>query len=356
MIDPHVHLRDWSQSEKETLAHGLGVAQRCGFTALIDMPNTNPPLTHRAEIIRRIADAEAANKAVRYHLWAGVTSQSDQIAEVVDVVAELFPTVVGVKLFAGHSTGNMGLIEEDVQRSVYSNLAALKYRGVIALHCEKEALLRPELYDPTDYSTHSLARPPEAEVESINDQLTLSNEAGFEGHLHICHLSTIEGLQVIEEAKGEGRRITCGVTPHHLLLNEELAKESFRYAKMNPPLRSEETRAALFDALLEGRIDWIESDHAPHTIADKEAGASGIPGFSGMLLLLRVLYEHNVEDSFLQGLFGVNVQHTLGLTSYPIVLPKKEALEALIQKAALEYPFDSFRGLSHSLRFGVPRS
>lgn len=345
MIDPHVHLRDWNLSEKETLSHGLRVAQKSGFTALIDMPNTNPPLTTHKEIVRRIADVQQLNQPVSYHLWAGVTNDPDQIREVVQAFDELFPHVVGLKLFAGHSTGNMGLIEEETQKSVYHHLSELRYTGPVALHCEKETLLRPDLYDNHDFSTQSLARPPEAELASISDQIRLSEEAGFTGTLHICHLSTYEGLLLVEAAKQKGKRITCGVTPHHLLLNEETAKDRTLYAKMNPPLRSEETRKRLFAALLEGRIDWIESDHAPHTLADKEAGASGIPGFSGMLLLLKILYEHDLPKGMLTNLFGKRVQETLNLPAQEIILPEYETLLPLIVQASKEYPYDSFRGL-----------
>ena len=119
----------------------------------------------------------------------------------------------------------MGLVEEEIQGWVYRHLARRNYTGAVVLHCEKEALLRPELYDNADLSTQSLARPPEAEVASIRDQLSFSKEAGFAGHLHIAHLSTIEGLLLVEEAKREGRRISCGVTPHHLLLNRDMAKD-----------------------------------------------------------------------------------------------------------------------------------
>ncbi|MGI6436648.1 MAG: dihydroorotase [Sphaerochaeta sp.] len=348
MIDPHVHLRDWNLSAKETLAHGLLVAERSGFTAVIDMPNTDPPLTTKARIIKRIEAANRTKRNVSYHLWAGVTGDPAQIDEVVKSCEELFPSVVGLKLFAGHSTGNMGLVEEEIQGRVYRHLARRNYTGAVALHCEKEALLRPELYDNADLSTQSLARPPEAEVASIRDQLSFSKEAGFAGHLHIAHLSTIEGLLLVEEAKREGRRISCGVTPHHLLLNRDMAKDRRLYAKMNPPLRDEETRKKLFEALLEGRIDWVESDHAPHTIADKETGASGIPGFSGMLLLLKVLYEHGLSRGMMQSLFGGNVQGTLKLPPREIVLPSYEALPPLIAAASGEYPYDSFRGLFQS--------
>lgn len=345
MIDPHVHLRDWSQNEKETLSHGLGVALTCGIDEVFDMPNTQPALTERESILRRLKDAEQCGLGVRYHLYAGVTSSAEQIRRVVSIAQELFPQVVGLKLFAGHSTGNMGLIKEREQSLVYRTLKECGYEGVVALHCEKESLLHPELYDPADFSTHSLARPVEAEVASVSDQLQFSQEEGFRGHLHICHLSSIEALHEIEKARMKGVRVSCAVTPHHALLSSEDAKERTLYAKMNPPLRSETERSTLFAALLEGRVDWIESDHAPHTLRDKEAGASGIPGFSGILLLVKRLLEQGATRPLLEQLLGRRVQEVFKLPIRDVFVPAYDDLESLSLKSAAEYPWDSYRNL-----------
>ncbi len=345
MIDAHVHLRSWGQSEKETLLHGMSAALYSGVDELFDMPNTLPPLTDRASIEKRIADAKRCGLPVRYHLFAGVTGDSSQIEEVVALIREYPQDVIGLKMFAGHSTGNMGLIEGETQRKVYRTLAALGYEGVVALHCEKESLLRAELEDPSDYSTHSLARPVEAEVASVQDQIRYSEEEGFAGHLHICHLSSVSSLVLVEEAKKRGRRISCAATPHHLLLNSSDASDHMLYAKMNPPLRSESEREALFRALLAGRIDWIETDHAPHTLADKEGGASGIPGFSGLLLLIKRLYEVECPLPLMQSLLGGRVQEVFSLHKRPVCIPPLLGLEERALTVAALYPFDSFSNL-----------
>ncbi|NCC65955.1 MAG: dihydroorotase, partial [Spirochaetia bacterium] len=296
MIDPHVHLRDWNQREKESLEHGMHVALRCGIDEAFDMPNTDPPLTNREAILCRLEDAKRACPEFRYHIWAGLTGYEEQIRSIAGVVHDLYPQVVGLKLFAGHSTGNMGLVEEEDQFRVYQILADCRYDKVVAIHCEKESLLCTEKQDPDDFSSHSLVRPVASEVASVADQLRLSEQAHFKGHLHICHLSSLETLALVQKAKAEGRRISCGVTAHHALLSSADAKQRYLYAKVNPPLRSETERSALFAALLEGRIDWIESDHAPHSLRDKERGASGLPGFSGLLLLVKALIEKGASD------------------------------------------------------------
>ena len=345
MIDAHVHLRDWGQSEKETLLHGFSVALSCGVDEVFDMPNTSPPLTDRLSVEKRISDAKRCALPMRYHLYAGVTEDPKQIEEVVALTREYPDQVIGLKMFAGHSTGNMGLIEGETQKKVYRTLAALGYEGVVALHCEKESLLSLELEDPSNYASHSLARPVEAEVASVADQIRYSEESGFVGHLHICHLSSVSSLVLVEEAKKKGRRISCAATPHHLLLHTADAAEHSLYAKMNPPLRSESEREALFLALLSGRIDWVETDHAPHTLADKEGGASGIPGFSGLLLLVQRLYEANCPLPLMQLLFGGRVQEVFSLEKRPVIIPPLKDLTQRSLLAAQAYPFDSFSNL-----------
>jgi dihydroorotase len=111
---------------------------------------------------------------------------------------------------------------------------------------------------------------------------------------------------------------------------------------MNPPLRSEAEREALFSALLAGRIDWIETDHAPHTLADKEGGASGIPGFSGLLLLVKRLYEVGCPLPLMRSLLGERVQQVFGLEEREVFIPPFDGLDQSSLFSAKAYPFDSF--------------
>ncbi len=322
MIDPHVHLRDWEQSHKETLYHGLRSAASAGFSLVLDMPNTVPPLTGEAMIRKRLEDADAAAAAVMhdtglriaYGLYGGLTADLEQVKELVRLHAGIFPRLVGLKLFAGHSTGRMGIPSVADRAGLFSLLAGQHYRGVVAVHCEKEELLRPELWDDSDPFSHSRARPATAEIVSVEEQIRLADEAGFAGTLHICHVSTPAALEVIEDARTHvAFRITCGATPHHLLLDSSFPGPG-ELVKVNPPLRSPEERNGLYHALLEGRIDWIETDHAPHTPADKQQGASGIPGFHGHLLLLKRLLHDGVPVRQLQALTHGNCADVFSFT------------------------------------------
>ncbi len=323
MIDPHVHLRDWNQKEKETILHGMKVARHLGFSHLFDMPNTAPACTDRDTILSRLADGGEASEVtgVSYHLYAGITNDEEQVKDMVALHSELFPLVIGLKMFAGQSTGNMGIIGKDNQRRVFSALSAAGYTGVLAVHAEKEELMRKDLFVPGRWETHSLARPALAETESVKDLVSLAEECGFGGTLHICHVSALSTISFVKEArKSAPFRITMGATPHHALLTSSDAACYERYLKMNPPLRSEEDRAAVFSALLDGTIDWAESDHAPHTENDKKNGASGIPGLPGMLLLAARLKEHGADDERLKDIFGRNAASAFGIedeSSFP---------------------------------------
>ncbi len=343
MIDPHVHLRDWEQSGKETILHGMSVASRLGFTHLFDMPNTAPPCTDRDTILSRLADGgkAAEGTGVSYHLYAGLTADKSQIEEMAALHGELFPLVVGLKMFAGQSTGNMGIIGKERQRSVFETLASCSYSGVLAVHAEKEELMRPDLFVKGKWETHSEARPSAAETESVRDLIDAAVETGFRGTLHICHVSASSTIELVRKRREDvSFRITMGATPHHALLSVKDSRDHSRLLKMNPPLRSDADRDAVFNALLDGTIDWAESDHAPHAISDKENGASGIPGLPGMLLLLSSLRRAGASEEHLKALFGGNAAEAFGLDHDDGCLPSDPY--CLYEREAGEYPWNPF--------------
>ncbi len=343
MIDPHVHLRDFNGKDKETVLHGILVAKEAGFQAVFDMPNTSPAITSKEVLLKRLEIAKQACekvKGISYHLYLGLTQDEEQIKEMVSLYNEFFPTVVGLKLFAGQSTGNMGIVDTEAQHAVFKTLAFSKYKGVVALHAEKESELKKDLYIPGNTPSHSLARPESAEIESVKDILRISKEEGFCGHLHFCHISTKGAVDILKEEMEGNNNISFGVTPHHALFNIESAKDESRYLKMNPPLRCEESRVAVMDALLDGSASFVESDHAPHLLSDKENGASGIPGFKGMVLLYKTLKDKGVSYERLQALFGGNVQTVFGLEKKDIIFPTN--LDEQLRVLSFAYPFDPF--------------
>jgi dihydroorotase len=353
MIDVHVHLRDGIQSEKETLEHGMRIGASCGISAFFDMPNTIPPLTSEAAIRARLEAgrraaatvANAVGNEIFYGIYGGVTADTAQIGDMVSLHAELFPAVVGLKMFAGHSTGNMGLTTMELQGSIYESLTRLGYAGVLAVHCEKESEMHPDLWEPTRPESHLLVRGPEAEIASVADQIAFVRKSGFAGTLHIAHISTAGAVALVRNARAEGLRITCGATAHHALLDASVAGTPGHLCKMNPPLRSASDRDAVFEALCDGSIDWIESDHAPHTLVDKHAGASGIPGFAGTVLLIGRLRSVGVPQRHLEHLCGLRACQVFGL-DLPVRVPTREEHAAALAHARGAYPWDPFASIN----------
>ncbi|MEK7447780.1 MAG: amidohydrolase family protein [Patescibacteria group bacterium] len=286
-IDPHVHLRDEEQNYKETIVHGLDTAKKMGVDIVFDMPNTQKPILTEEDVVRRLKLVPDAEKG-RYFLYIGATADAEQLKNAAKLVEEV-KEVIGIKMFAGKSTGTLEIIDEDEQKGVYSVLAKCGYTGVLAVHCEKEAHIT-DTFDPKNPITHATSRPNSAEHESIKDQIRFAQESGFQGTLHICHTSTKESVELVNEARKE-MKITCGVTPHHLLFDDSKMNESHGLLyKMNPPLRSKKDVEALRNYLKEGKIDWIETDHAPHTVGEKlyDGYPSGFPSL--------YLYKELVEE------------------------------------------------------------
>ncbi|OGI27497.1 MAG: hypothetical protein A2359_04525 [Candidatus Moranbacteria bacterium RIFOXYB1_FULL_43_19] len=276
-IDPHVHCRDGKQSYKETIAHAFMVADAQGVEKFFDMPNTDPPITTEEHIKERLK-LVPEKRLEDYYIWIGVTSDENQIREAVKCV-ENYKNVVGLKMFAGKSVGDLTVLEKNDQRKVYKTLAGLGYKGVIAVHCEKESLIKGELWDPKNPVTHSKSRPKRAEIKSVKDQIELAKKTGFAGTLHICHITCPESVESVEQARKE-ISVTCGVTPHHVLWDQKMQKrpDGLLY-KMNPPLRDKKTVAGLLECVKSGKIDWIETDYAPHPVGEKmfEPFMSGYP-------------------------------------------------------------------------------
>lgn len=343
MIDPHVHLRDWEQKNKETVRHGLAVADKAGLDGVFEMPNTAPALTSRKIIEERIALADQAikelDKKIVHGIFAGITNDPVQIKEVVQAHKELFPRVVGLKMFAGHSTGNMGIIEEAQQKIVYQTLAEAGYTGVLVVHCEKESFLKLELWDLKNPFSHTEARPPIAEVESVKDQIKFAQEVGFKGVLHICHISVPESLSEIEKQRNQvGFKITCGLTPHHAMLNAEMMNsENGLLLKMNPPLCSKFMQEQMLQALLDGRIDWIETDHAPHLLSEKlgQPFASGIPVLPYYPHFIKFLKTKGASEELLNNITHNNVASAFKLDIF-------NSQKTPDYNLAGEYEFDGF--------------
>lgn len=318
MICPHVHFRDGKQGHKETIEHGLRVADMAGIDAVFDMPNTDPPITTKQDAIERLKKAYNYNSPVAYTLFMGMTADEKQIREAAQLHHEFFPRVIGLKMFAGRSVGNLAVIDENDQKKVYETLASEGYRGVLAVHCEKEALLKPELWNPAEPASHSLARPPEAEIASAEDQIKFASDAGYKGTLHICHASTPEAVQLAIKACITGKiEVSCAVTPQHCVLYTEMipaGPEGLDY-KVNPPLRDKKCAEEMLELLSMGLIDFVEPDHAPHSLKDKREPPylSGFPVLPYIPHFVNLLKKQGFSETDINDLTHQNICRIFGM-------------------------------------------
>lgn len=282
LIDIHVHLRDPGWPMKEDFGSGTRAAAAGGVTTVLDMPNTNPLVTTQ-EILDTKRAAAASKSLVNFGLYMALTD--DNIDDI-----KRATNFIGVKVYLAKTTGDMFV----------KNMKALEelfeMDKLVLVHAEDEEMIEANalrMRENKDPSVHSLIRPPEAAYESVKTVLHLAKKK--EARVHITHAST--ALEVNELAKFSSPLITADATPHHLFLNDTSYKKLGTMVKVNPPLRSEADRKALWTALREGTLTAIATDHAPHTVEEKSApymsAPAGVPGLETMLPLLLDAVNHN---------------------------------------------------------------
>ncbi len=237
VIDSHVHCRDEEQSGKATIAEVLGLAREQGVDMIFDMPNTARPVVNRERVKERLALVPKGSEAC-YRLYVGLTADPAQIEKAVWCFND-FKEVIGLKLYAGPSTGDLAVLKASEQFLIYKTLSQFGYIGVLAVHCEKATHFLLDSFHSFRPITYCDVRPKIAEIESVGDQICFAEEAHFLGILHICHVSCKETVDLVEAARKRGLiRITCGVTPHHIMYDNTamLGSDGYRHI-CNPPLR-----------------------------------------------------------------------------------------------------------------------
>ncbi|QLD85557.1 dihydroorotase [Natronomonas halophila] len=272
MIDAHVHFREPGFSHKETWTTGSRSAAAGGVTTVFDQPNTDPP-TVDARSFEEKADL-ASVSSVDYGINGGVTEdwQPDELLDE--------PLAALGEVFLADSTGDMGidvdLFEEALERAADAGVT-------VTVHAEDADLFEEAAKEREDADAWSAYRTAEAEATAVERACETATEVGVDAH--IAHTSTPEGVDIAAEAG-----MTCEVTPHHLFLSRDDLDELGTLGRMNPPLRSEERREAVFERLADGTVDIVATDHAPHTRDEKDASIwdapSGVPGVETALPLL----------------------------------------------------------------------
>lgn len=313
-IDPHVHCKDGKEAYKETIVHVFKVANEQGVEVIFDMPNTNPPIVAEQDVLNRLSLVPREHED-NYFLYLGLTTNEYQLAEAVSVYNR-YKQVIGFKLYAGESIGNLAVTDPEKQLGIYKVLADLNYTGVLSVHCERKDLLKPDLWNPLNPMSHSKARPEEAEIEAVRDQIRFANQTGFEGTLHIVHVSCPESVELIKMAR-QSIKITCGVTPHHIMWDSrQLSMPDGLFYKTNPPLRIRSDELDLIKCLKAGQIDWIETDHAPHPIGEK-LFSPYLSGFPSLYLyrdfVEKFLPSIGISEEQIRKLTHDNICKTFGL-------------------------------------------
>lgn len=270
LCDVHVHLREPGFSYKETISSGTLASARGGYTAVCSMPNLNPApdsaenLEKQLEIIRR--DGKIA--VIPY----GTITRGQAGAELSEMEAM-------ADKVAGFSDDGRGVQSDDVMRSAM--LKAKSLGKMVVAHCEDNSLLRGGYIHDGEYAKEHGHRGicSESEWGQIKRDLDLVRETGCP--YHVCHISTAESVELIRQAKADGLDVTCETGPHYIVLDDSCLQENGRF-KMNPPLRSPSDREAILGGILDGTIDILATDHAPHSAEEKSRGleksAMGVVG------------------------------------------------------------------------------
>ena len=344
-IDCHVHLRDFEkQRHKETIRHGLEVAGDSGVDAVFDMPNTNPSVTTEEIVNERLKLADDNETNVFYAIYIGATANSEQLKRAVELHRKLFPRVCGIKLYAGESVGDLAVINPIEQMMVYGTLAEEGYNGILAVHAEKEDEMNKNIWKYNYPISHCIARPPESEIASVNDQIIMAKYTKFKGKLHIAHISCPEAVDLVVKAKSEGIDISCGACPHHLFYDwNKMFDEKGILWKMNPPLRPLGYPDRMLENLKDEKIDWIETDHAPHTLEEKTSQnfMSGIPGLPWWPLFAEYLKRNNFSDDLIKRVTYSNI-----LKRFEIDI-KRNVRQ--IKDRRKDYPFNPYEDLERKI-------
>lgn len=289
-VDLHVHLREPGGEKKETIATGTQAAARGGFTTIAAMPNTRP-VPDSVETLQKLNNRIAETGAVRVLPYASIT-----IRELGKELTD-FAALKEAGAFAFTDDG-VGVQSADMMLQAMQ-LAASVDMPIVA-HCEENTLIHKGSVHEGEFSKkHGLnGIPSVCESVHIARDVLLAEAANC--HYHVCHISTKESVRVVRDAKRAGIRVTAEVTPHHLLLCDEDIPGLDTNYKMNPPLRGKADREALIEGLLDGTIDFIATDHAPHTAEEKAEGMALAPfGIVGLETAFPLLYTSLVEKGIL---------------------------------------------------------
>ena len=286
--DVHVHFREPGFSYKETIASGSLAAAAGGYTHVCTMANLNP-VPDSVENLQLQLDLIRDTACIHVYPYGAITvgEQGQELAD----LSGMAPNV------AGFSDDGRGVQSEEMMRRAMEQAKALD--KIIVAHCEVNELLHGGYIHDGEYAKAHGHKGicSESEWKQIERDLKLVKEIGCK--YHVCHISTKESVDIIRKAKAEGVNVTCETGPHYLVMDDSFLREDGRF-KMNPPLRSKEDREALVAGIVDGTIDMIATDHAPHSAEEKSRGLAGSAfGVVGIETAFPVVYTHLVKTGII---------------------------------------------------------
>jgi len=286
--DVHVHFREPGFSYKETIATGSRASARGGYTAVCTMPNLNP-VPDSVEHLKQQLTLIEESACIHVYPYGSIT-----VEEKGETLADLEGMAQNC---IGFSDDGRGVQSDDMMRTAMLRAKALG--KLIVAHCEDNSLLRGGYIHDGEYAKAHGHRGicSESEWGQIARDLELVRQTGCA--YHVCHISTKESVELIRKAKAEGLNVTCETGPHYLVMDDTMLREEGRF-KMNPPLRSPEDREALVAGILDGTIDMIATDHAPHSVEEKARGLEKSAfGVVGIETAFPILYTYLVKPGIL---------------------------------------------------------
>ena len=306
--DVHVHFREPGFSYKETIKTGSLAAARGGYTAVCTMPNLMP-VPDSCENLAKQLDIIEKDAVINVYPYGAITVM-EQGLELADMEG------MADKVIAFSDDGR-GVQSEKMMLAAMNKSKALG--KMIVAHCEDNSLLRGGYIHDGEYAKlHGHAGIcSESEWGPIKRDIELVKKSGCS--YHVCHISTKESVELIRAAKAAGVDITCETAPHYLVMNDMDIEENARF-KMNPPIRSEEDRIALVEGIIDGTIDMISTDHAPHSAEEKARGLKDSPmGVVGIETSFQILYTHLVKKGIISlekliELLSVNARKRFGIS------------------------------------------
>ncbi len=288
-VDVHVHLRQPGFSYKETIKTGTQAAAAGGYTAVCSMPNVNP-VPDSIDGIKAQTDIIKKDAVINVYPFASITKGRKGTGETVD-----FESLKDIAV--GFSDDGTGVQEAEIMQKAMLECAEID--KVISAHCEVNSLLNGGYIHDGEYCREHNHKGicSASEYEQIARDCELAEKTGV--HYHVCHISTKESVDIIRQAKARGVKVTCETGPHYLTMCDKDLQEDGRF-KMNPPLRSEQDKQALLQGVLDGTIDVIATDHAPHSAEEKSKGLKGSAmGVVGLETAFGVLYTKLVKTGFI---------------------------------------------------------